>query len=87
MFDGIIKNMLTDLVRGIMIAIAGSLGLSGSIRDQFIAGGLAIFAGLWMWYENSGHQEIVELLKKSTKTVTLDAAKNVASKSAIVALE
>jgi opacity protein-like surface antigen len=63
MFDGILKNMLTDLIRGILFAVAGSLGLTGTTNQQFIAGGLAVFAGVWAWYENVGHQKIANMLK------------------------
>jgi len=65
MFDGIIYNMLTDAARGVMVWFAAQLGLTGTMQQQFIAGGLAVVAGLWAWYENKGHQQIVEALKNA----------------------
>lgn len=62
-----------------MFAIAGDLGLTGTTSQQFVAGGLAVFAGLWAWYENKGHQQIVDLLKKTTNASTLPVAKSIAS--------
>lgn len=75
MFDGIILNTINDVVRMAMIAFAGYLGLNGTTKDQFVAGGLSIAAGLWAWYENKGHQQIVDLLKKQTGTTSLTQAK------------
>lgn len=63
MFDGIIKNTISDVLKGLLVAWAAQLGLTGNTSQQFVAGGLAIFAGLWMWYENRGHQMIVDALK------------------------
>jgi hypothetical protein len=63
MFDGILKNMLTDILRMVMTATAGYLGLTGTDQQKWIAGGMAIGAGLWAWYENHGHQLLVDQLK------------------------
>ena len=80
MFDGIIYNMISDMLKNGLIAGAAYLGLTGSTSTQFIAGGMAVFVGLWQWYENGGHQKIVNALKKTTNTVTVTKALSVAAK-------
>lgn len=68
MFDGILKNMLTDGVRFCLVALASYLYGTGTdqtqARNSFIAAGLTIFAGFWAWYENRGHQLIVDKLNQ-----------------------
>lgn len=78
MFDGIIKNTISDVLKSLLVAAAGYLGIGGTTEQQFVAGGMALFAGLWMWYENKGHQQIVDLLKKTTDTKSLPVAKSIA---------
>jgi hypothetical protein len=62
MFDGIIKNMLTDAIRGALIAIATYLGVTGDAENQFVAAGLVIFGAVWAWWENRGHQRLVAFI-------------------------
>lgn len=76
MFDGIIKNMLTDLARAGLVGFAAYLGLqpNSSTYNEFVAGGLSVFAGVWMWWENRGHQQITDALKNVTNKTTVGAA-------------
>jgi opacity protein-like surface antigen len=78
MFDGILSNMATDIVRKGLVAIAmyfvGVGVLPSANEDKFVAAGLTIFAVLWDWYENVGHQKIVNSLKAATGTDNIKSA-------------
>lgn len=78
MFDGILKNMSTDMVRNLVLVFCSWLGVqpTSTQGQQMIAGALALLTVGWQWYENGGHQKIVDALKKSTGHATVNGAVN-----------
>jgi opacity protein-like surface antigen len=83
MFDGILKNMATDLARKGLIAFAAYLASVGVLpstgENDFVAACLALLAVAWSWYEKIGQQKVTDALKTVTGRTTIAAATTVAN--------
>jgi hypothetical protein len=88
MFDGILKNMAMDAARAGLVALAtyfmhvGVISCTGTDTSQcssmnnFIGAGMYFAAIIWAWWENVGHQKIVEMLKSKAGNAAPAAALN-----------
>lgn len=88
MFDGIIKNMISDAIKGAALIFAGWLGLqpNSTMSNEVVAAFTTLGTALWFWYENKGQQQINDLFKKVTETSSLPVAKSIAQNRVISAI-